>query len=117
MATRRTFLRNTAAVGAGAETGVTRGPCAISCVRNANGSEPNLRMGATGETPELRNETIVLSLACDPFQLAGLSEKLIVSHYENNYGGAVKRLNHEQLCYGMVLYDALCAWCKDNAHT
>lgn len=32
-------------------------------------------------------------LACDPARLAGLSEKLIVSHYENNYGGAVKRLN------------------------
>lgn len=32
-------------------------------------------------------------LACDPAGLKGLSEKLIVSHYENNYGGAVKRLN------------------------
>jgi Fe-Mn family superoxide dismutase len=32
-------------------------------------------------------------LSCDPSRLRGLSEKLIVSHYENNYGGAVKRLN------------------------
>jgi Fe-Mn family superoxide dismutase len=32
-------------------------------------------------------------LRCDPTKLKGLSEKLIVSHYENNYGGAVKRLN------------------------
>ena len=32
-------------------------------------------------------------LACDPKSLPGLSEKLIVSHHENNYGGAVKRLN------------------------
>jgi Fe-Mn family superoxide dismutase len=32
-------------------------------------------------------------LACDPSRLTGLSGKLIVSHYENNYGGAVKRLN------------------------
>jgi len=32
-------------------------------------------------------------LSCDPKKLKGLSEKLIVSHYENNYGGAVKRLN------------------------
>jgi Fe-Mn family superoxide dismutase len=31
-------------------------------------------------------------LACDPTRLSGLSEQLIVSHYENNYGGAVKRL-------------------------
>lgn len=27
-------------------------------------------------------------LACDPTKLSGLSEKLIASHYENNYGGA-----------------------------
>ncbi|HEV8645260.1 MAG TPA: Fe-Mn family superoxide dismutase [Burkholderiales bacterium] len=33
------------------------------------------------------------TLSCDPAKLRGLSEKLIVSHYENNYGGAVKRLN------------------------
>jgi Fe-Mn family superoxide dismutase len=33
------------------------------------------------------------SLGCDPTKLKGLSEKLVVSHYENNYGGAVKRLN------------------------
>jgi len=32
-------------------------------------------------------------LSCDPKKLKGLSEKLIVSHHENNYGGAVKRLN------------------------
>lgn len=32
-------------------------------------------------------------LTCNPAKLNGLSEKLILSHYENNYGGAVKRLN------------------------
>ena len=32
-------------------------------------------------------------LGCDPQRIKGMSEKLIVSHYENNYGGAVKRLN------------------------
>ena len=32
-------------------------------------------------------------LSCDPKKLKGLSEKLIVSHWENNYSGAVKRLN------------------------
>ena len=31
-------------------------------------------------------------LGCDPSRIKGMSEKLIVSHYENNYGGAVKRL-------------------------
>src|SRR3981081_4039737 len=32
-------------------------------------------------------------LTCDPARIKGMSERLIVSHYENNYGGAVKRLN------------------------
>jgi Fe-Mn family superoxide dismutase len=32
-------------------------------------------------------------LACDPTRIKGMSEQLIVSHYENNYGGAVNRLN------------------------
>src|ERR1700737_3069137 len=32
-------------------------------------------------------------LSCDPARIKGMSEQLIVSHYENNYGGAVKRLN------------------------
>ena len=32
-------------------------------------------------------------LACDPKRIKGMSKKFIVSHYENNYGGAVKRLN------------------------
>ena len=38
-------------------------------------------------------------LGCDPARIKGMSERLIVSHYENNYGGAVKRLNliEEQL--------------------
>ncbi|MDB6097795.1 MAG: manganese and iron superoxide dismutase [Gammaproteobacteria bacterium] len=32
-------------------------------------------------------------LACDPERIKGMSERMIISHYENNYGGAVKRLN------------------------
>ncbi|MGA7011023.1 MAG: Fe-Mn family superoxide dismutase, partial [Pseudolabrys sp.] len=32
-------------------------------------------------------------LSCDPARIKGMSERLILSHYENNYGGAVKRLN------------------------
>ena len=30
---------------------------------------------------------------CRPWVLNGLSQKLIESHYENNYGGALRRLN------------------------
>jgi len=38
-------------------------------------------------------------LSCYPGRVRGMSERMIVSHYENNYGGAVKRLNliEEQL--------------------
>jgi hypothetical protein len=32
-------------------------------------------------------------LSCDPKKLKGLSERLIVSHWENNYSGVVRRLN------------------------
>ena len=36
---------------------------------------------------------VMQPLACDPLRLDGLSPKLVESHYRNNYGGAVKRLN------------------------
>ena len=32
-------------------------------------------------------------LSCDPARIRVMSEKLIISHYESKYGGAVKRLN------------------------
>src|SRR6202007_2454135 len=32
-------------------------------------------------------------MSFDPQEIKGLSEKILVSHYENNYTGAVKRLN------------------------
>jgi len=41
----------------------------------------------------------VKPLSCDSAKIRGMSERMIISHYENNYGGAVKRLNliEEQL--------------------
>lgn len=36
---------------------------------------------------------VVKPLSCDPSRISGMSERMIISHYENNYGGAVKRLN------------------------
>ena len=32
-------------------------------------------------------------IQCRPWLLNGLSLRLLESHYENNYGGAVRRLN------------------------
>jgi Fe-Mn family superoxide dismutase len=36
---------------------------------------------------------VLKPLGCDPQHVKGMSEKVIVGHYENNYGGAVRRLN------------------------
>ena len=38
---------------------------------------------------DIRAET----LPFDPQRIQSLSERLLISHYENNYGGAVRRLN------------------------
>jgi Fe-Mn family superoxide dismutase len=38
-------------------------------------------------------EYVIKKLPFDPSKIKGLSEKLLVSHHENNYSGAVKRLN------------------------
>lgn len=36
---------------------------------------------------------VMKPLSCDPSRIRGMSERMIISHYENNYGGAVRRLN------------------------
>jgi Fe-Mn family superoxide dismutase len=40
-----------------------------------------------------KTEYTIKKLPFDPSKIKGLSEKLLTSHYENNYSGAVKRLN------------------------
>src|SRR5882762_1934746 len=35
----------------------------------------------------------IAPIGCRPWTLNGLSDRLIVSHYENNYGSAVRDLN------------------------
>ncbi len=47
----------------------------------------------------------VKPLACDPSRISGMSERLIVSHYENNYCGAVKRLNLIEEQIAQLHYD------------
>ena len=39
----------------------------------------------------------IVPLPFDPKKLKGLSERLLVSHHENNYGGALKNLNKVEL--------------------
>ena len=48
---------------------------------------------AQAAPPVPKVEYAMKKLAFDPAKVPGLSEKLLTSHYENNYGGAVKRLN------------------------
>lgn len=43
--------------------------------------------------PAYRGEHAAEPLPFDPKTLSGLSERLIVSHHDNNYAGAVRRLN------------------------
>ncbi|MFL5406067.1 MAG: superoxide dismutase [Myxococcales bacterium] len=44
-------------------------------------------------------------LPFNPARLKGLSERLIVSHHENNYGGAVRNLNRTEQELGRVTKD------------
>jgi Fe-Mn family superoxide dismutase len=43
--------------------------------------------------PAYAGKHVLVPLPFDPKALKGISEKLIVSHHENNYGGALKNLN------------------------
>lgn len=52
----------------------------------AKAAEPATIVGTTGYSPQ------PLRLPFDPKMITGLSEKLLVSHHDNNYVGAVKRL-------------------------
>ncbi len=43
--------------------------------------------------PAWQGKHAIKELPFDPGSLRGLSERLLMSHWQNNYGGAVKRLN------------------------
>ncbi|MFX5656599.1 superoxide dismutase, partial [Acinetobacter baumannii] len=43
-------------------------------------------------TPTFESQNSLKPLPFDPAKLAGLSERLMRSHWENNYGGSVKAL-------------------------
>src|SRR5262249_18663576 len=45
---------------------------------------------------------MVRPLLLKPQWMNGLSERLLVSHYENNYGGALRRLNAIRACLGAL---------------
>lgn len=57
----------------------------------------------TSMTPAFRGQHQPKPLPFDPAKLKGISEKLIRSHWENNYGGAVKALNAVELRLGIMV--------------
>ena len=59
-----------------------------------------------GLPPAYRGDHQPKPLPFDPAKLRGLSEKLLRSHHENNYTGAVKRLNTIQQQLGHLPKDA-----------
>lgn len=78
---RRAFMQNTAILAGGvAAASALAGPALAQgqTSQSAGGT-------AMSYTPK--------KMPFDPTRIKGMSEKLLVSHYENNYTGAVKRLN------------------------
>lgn len=80
---RRDFMA-TAAVGAGS--------LALSAVASAAAPTDASKPTAMSTAPAFLTSDKLKPLAFDPGKLSGLSERLIRSHWENNYGGSVKAL-------------------------
>src|ERR1700733_4987466 len=76
---RRSFIQGAGLVAAAASTAALAATPAF-----AQSSEPS---GAKAMPYQAK------PLSLDPKSIKGISEKVLVSHYENNYVGAVKRLN------------------------
>jgi Fe-Mn family superoxide dismutase len=69
---------------------LTAGLAGISLAATGGG---NLEAQEKPPAPAFRGQHQPKPLGFDPAKLTGLSEKLIRSHWENNYGGAVRALN------------------------
>jgi superoxide dismutase, Fe-Mn family len=95
-ATRRDFLKSAS----GAAAGVVVAGRAIASPTPSSGatamSDPAPAFAAAIQPKPLR---------FDPAKLAGLSEKLIRSHWENNYGGSVRTLNAVKVKLAAALAD------------
>ena len=78
MRTRREILVGSLALG---------GAAIAQSTNQAGGTSPS------GHGDALLGKHAIKALPFDPKKLTGMSEKLIVSHHANNYGGAVKNLN------------------------
>lgn len=67
--------------------GLVAGAAAATLIERPASAQTTSNPGSSPMTYEIK------PLPFDPKAIKGLSEKILVSHYENNYSGAVKRLN------------------------
>jgi superoxide dismutase, Fe-Mn family len=68
-------------------------------------SAPGNQQNPNAAAPAFRGEHQPKQLPFDPSKLKGLSEKMIRSHHENNYSGAVKALNAIEQRLDAILKD------------
>src|SRR6185295_341961 len=61
--------------------------------RNVSTMDAQRRLSMPSRQVGAPTTVMVRPLLLKPQWMNGLSERLLVSHYENNYGGAVRRLN------------------------
>src|SRR5512134_2212238 len=92
----RTFARRAALAAIGAGSAVAA--VGREAFAQAPASEPV-------RPPAFRGQHVPRPLPFDPAKLKGLSEKLVRSHWENNYGGAVKALNAVEQRLSALLAD------------
>ncbi|HWW75442.1 MAG TPA: Fe-Mn family superoxide dismutase [Pyrinomonadaceae bacterium] len=95
--------------GAGlAALGTTAGADAHAQSTQAGGTSRQGKPTESAAAPPrvFRGEHKPAPLPFDPAKLNGLSEKLMRSHWENNYGGAVKALNAVERRLGAMLSEA-----------
>ncbi len=64
-----------------------------------------LRSSLMSSTP-VTGPHVIRPLPFDPRSLRGLSERLLISHWENNYGGAVRNLNTARTALAKLPKDA-----------
>lgn len=81
---------------------VAAGGAALLVGRAATAQEPPAQ---PSRPPALAGEHQVVPLPFDPKALRGLSERLVTSHHENNYGGAVRNLNRVEQDLASVTKD------------
>jgi superoxide dismutase, Fe-Mn family len=70
---------------------LTSAAATLAAVTAASAQAQGTTASTTARSP---NMTYTMKpLPFDPQKIKGMSERILVSHYDNNYGGAVKRLN------------------------